>query len=75
MERGLGQMNKVNSSLRRGFLIKTIPWGTRIRFPTKILKDVATHFRGLDVLLVGSNTWVVFWAWMVVLDVVIKFII
>ena len=31
-------MNQVNPSLRRVSMIKTLPWGTRIGFPTKIPK-------------------------------------
>ena len=51
-------MNQVKENLRKGTLIKNLPWGTRIRFPTKILKEVVMLMRGLCVLVVGSNTWI-----------------
>ena len=53
MGRGPGRMNQVNRSLRRGFIIKTLPWRTRIEFPTKILKEVSMLLRGIHVLHVG----------------------
>ena len=58
MVRGLGWMNLVNPNIRRGFIIKTLSWGTRIGFPTKILKDVVMLLRFPGVLVMGSNTWI-----------------
>ena len=47
-----------HQNLRRGSITKILPWETRIRLQTNIPKVVATHLRGLGVLLVGCNIWV-----------------
>ena len=39
----------------RGFIIKILPWETRIRLQTKIPKVVAILLRGLGALLVRNN--------------------
>lgn len=45
-------MNQVNLCLRRDSITKTLPWGTRISFPTKVLKEVAILIRNLGAILV-----------------------
>ena len=73
--KSLDRKSQVNLSLRIGYIIKNPPWVTNIEFPTKILKGVVMFFRGLGVLVVGSNSRVgVFPARMVALDVVIRVI-
>lgn len=60
MDRGVDWMNRVNPILRRGSIVKIIPWGTKIRFETKTLKEgveVDILMRGLAVLHVESNCW------------------
>lgn len=72
MERDLGYTTQVNLSLRRGSIIKNLPWGTRIAFPFRILKEVDMLFRGVSVLHVGGNTWVgVMPTWIIALDAII----
>ena len=51
-------MNLVNKNITRGPKTKSISWGTRIKFPTKIPKGEAILLRDLGVLLVKSNIWV-----------------
>ena len=46
-----------HQNLRRGSFTMILPWETRIRLQTNIPNEVATHLRGLDVLLVGCNIW------------------
>lgn len=72
MEKGLGRMNKVNLRQRRGVIFKTLPWETRIAFPTKIIREVVMLLRCLGVVVGGSNTWVgVLPSRMVAFDVII----
>ena len=51
-DKGLDRRSQVNLRLRRGSLIKTLHWGTKIGFTIKILKEVVMLMRGLGVLVV-----------------------
>ena len=69
-------MSPVNLGLRKGSIIKKLPWEIRIELTTKIPKEVVMLSRGIGVLVVGSNTLVGFFLMhMVALDVVIGVII
>ena len=63
----------VTKILRRGSIIKILPWEIRIGIQAKIPKVVAILLRGLGALLVGSNIWVsVLPERMIILHVVIR---
>ena len=49
----------VSKVLGKGSTINILPWGTRIGIKTNILKVLVIHFKGLGVLLVGSNIQVI----------------
>lgn len=56
---GIGRKNRISLSLQIIFIMNIPPWWERIGFPTGILKEgveVALPLRGINVLLVESNT-------------------